>query len=75
MHYVYIIESFSSGQWYYGFTSDLEQRLKAHNKGINKSTANRGPWKYIFKRPFTSKSDALKFGTYLKNSRNKTYNF
>ena len=73
MFYVYIIESLSSGKWYYGFTSELSQRLEAHNKGLNVSTANRGPWEYVFHRPFENKEEALAFEIYLKKTKNKNY--
>ena len=73
MFYVYIIESLTSSKWYYGFTCDPDQRLEAHNNGLNKSTANKGPWSYIFKRPFSLKSEAQKFEIYLKKTRNKAY--
>jgi predicted GIY-YIG superfamily endonuclease len=61
MYYVYIIESLLSVKWYYGFTNAHDQRLDAHNKGLNISTANRGPWWYIFQRPFENESDARCF--------------
>ena len=72
-HYVYIIESLSSGQWYYGYSSELERRLEGHNTGLNKSTKGRGPWKYIFIREFASKKEALSFELHLKKTRNKNY--
>ncbi|MBL7870527.1 MAG: GIY-YIG nuclease family protein [Cyclobacteriaceae bacterium] len=73
MHIVYIIESLSSGKWYYGYTSDPIKRLEAHNAGFNKSTRNRGPWKFIFQRTFIDKSEALKFEIHLKKLRRKEY--
>jgi putative endonuclease len=72
-HFVYIIESLTSGRWYLGYSQDLERRLQGHNTGLNKSTAGRGPWKFIFVRPFHSKSEALSFERYLKRSRNKQF--
>jgi putative endonuclease len=73
MYYVYIIESLTTHKWYYGYTKELDQRIDAHNKGLNISTANRGPWKYIFKRSFNSDKDARSFEVYLKKSKNKQY--
>jgi putative endonuclease len=73
MYYAYIIESASSGKWYYGSTENLEVRLEGHNKGLNVSTRNRGPWKYIFVRPFDAKSDARAFELRLKKLRNKEF--
>jgi putative endonuclease len=73
MYYVYIIESVTTGRWYYGLSSDLVNRLDGHNTGLNKSTAKRGPWRYIFLRHFDNKSDARVFEIYLKKTRNKIY--
>ena len=73
IYYTYIIESISSGNWYYGHTDDLEQRLQFHNDGANVSTRNKGPWFYIFVRPFDSRKEAIEFENYLKTSRNKEY--
>jgi putative endonuclease len=73
IHFTYIIESLTTGKWYYGYTVDIEGRLDGHNKGMNTSTRNRGPWKYIFIRPFDNKKDATDFERYLKKSRNKDF--
>jgi putative endonuclease len=73
MFYTYIIQSHKNGKWYYGSTSELDQRLDGHNKGINKSTARNRPWFYIFQRPFNTMAEAKKFELYLKSSRNKNY--
>jgi len=73
IYYTYIIQSLRSARWYYGFTNEPTYRLDAHNSGLNKSTANRGPWKFIFLRPFNSKHEARLFEIHLKKSRNKEY--
>ena len=72
-HFVYIIQSLSTTQWYYGYSTDLEKRLEGHNSGLNKSTKGRGPWKFIFVREFSSKLEATDFERYLKRIRNKDY--
>ena len=72
-HYTYIIESTTTSLWYYGYTADLTKRLQFHNDGLNTSTKSKGPWKLIFVQPFHSKTEALAFEKYLKNSRNKEY--
>jgi putative endonuclease len=73
MYYAYIIESISSGQWYYGSTEDLEKRLIFHNKGWNRSTKGRGPWKYVFIREFETAEEARVFEFHLKKLRRKSY--
>jgi putative endonuclease len=73
MYFAYIIESQSTQKWYYGSTSDLDKRLDGHNKGLNVSTRNRGPWKFIFVRSFELEKEARDFELYLKKSRNKEF--
>ena len=73
MFYTYIIESLVDGSWYYGFTEDPEKRLVFHNEGLNRSTKGKRPWRYIFKREFLTKEEALRFERYLKATRNKKY--
>jgi predicted GIY-YIG superfamily endonuclease len=73
MAYTYIIESVSTRNWYYGSTQNLTERLKYHNNGWNRSTKGRGPWKYIFTRPFESIESARQFEFHLKKLRRKEY--
>jgi len=58
MFIVYIIQSSRTKKYYIGFTSDLEQRIKHHNSGANKSTRNKGPWEIVYKEEFQDKKDA-----------------
>ncbi len=71
--YVYILESEPSGKWYYGFTEDLDQRIKDHQSNRSKYTRFKGPWKLIFKREFLDKTEALRFEKQLKITRNKEF--
>jgi putative endonuclease len=73
MHYAYIIESLTTGKWYYGSSGDLAERLNHHNKGWNLSTRGRGPWKYIFLREFGNAEEAREFEFHLKKLRRKPY--
>jgi len=46
----YLIASEVSNRTYIGITTDLHRRIRQHNsiiKGGAKSTAGRGPWKYV----------------------------
>jgi len=70
LYFVYIIKSETTGSWYYGSSQNPHSRLIQHNANTNISTKKRGPWKLIFIRPFTNKSDALVFERQLKKWRN-----
>ena len=58
MHYVYVMQSKRTKDLYFGFTSDLEQRLAAHNRGENQSTKFGIPWQIVFCEGYRSEKDA-----------------
>jgi len=73
LNYTYIIESGSTGNWYYGSSHDPHMRLNQHNANSNNSTKRKGPWKLIFIRSFIEKKEALVFERQLKKCRNKSF--
>ena len=50
MYYVYILRNIDTKEFYYGYSKDLERRLKEHN--INEE------WKLIYYEAYISKLDA-----------------
>ena len=71
MFSVYILKSLSSGKLYTGYTSNLEQRINAHNNGKSPYTKNRGPWKLIYSEVFESRGDAMKREQFLKSGKGR----
>ena len=67
MHYVYLIQSESNPrQGYTGYTTNLKQRMAAHNAGNSAHTAKYKPWKLISYHAFVNKHQAQAFEYYLK---------
>ena len=58
MFQVYILKSGKTGRFYVGYTSNLEQRLKYHNLGKNKSTKAGIPWKLVKFEEYKTKREA-----------------
>ena len=58
--FVYVLESETDGSFYIGQTSDLASRLERHNRGYNKSTKPKRPWKLIYSEKCSSRSHAMK---------------
>jgi len=54
MFFVYVIRSEKDGRFYVGLTSDVEQRVIQHNKGMTFSTKGFRPWKLFFFEEFES---------------------
>ena len=69
--FVYILQSEVDGSFYIGQTQDLTKRLEKHNKGLNRSTKKKRPWKMIFSKPFSTRSEAFKTEQYLKSLKKR----
>ena len=73
-HYVYVIESLSKpGEYYIGFTEDLDDRMKHHNGGSVPSTARYAPWEYRTCVAFRDRERALDFERYLKTHSGRAF--
>ena len=67
MFFVYLIRSINDPeQTYIGFTTDLEQRFKAHNAGGSVHTAKYKPWHMVTYVAFDSEEKARSFEKYIK---------
>ncbi|MEK7760137.1 MAG: GIY-YIG nuclease family protein [Nitrospirota bacterium] len=68
MKYVYLLQSISvSKQRYIGMTSDLDERLRAHNAGSSPHTSKYRPWKIVMHFCFQDEQRAVEFERYLKS--------
>ncbi|MEL6557298.1 MAG: GIY-YIG nuclease family protein [Bacteroidota bacterium] len=70
MYYTYILESTSTGRLYIGQTKDLYDRIDRHNRNLNKSTKNQGPWKLLYNTIFETRSEAVTLERKLKGFKN-----
>lgn len=68
VYYVYLVESLSAeGERYVGMTTDLKQRLGAHNQGKSFHTKKFRPWRLITYVAFRDRAKAEAFEPYLKS--------
>ena len=74
MHYAYILKSENdSSVLYHGFTSDIRQRLAAHNCGANLSTRAMRPWAVAWYGAFVTEEAARAFEHYMKTASGKAF--
>lgn len=73
MHYVYILYSSKSKNFYYGSTSNLKNRFAEHNKGLSKATAPYIPWKLVWYAGFENKDIAEDVELYLKSGSGRAF--
>ncbi len=57
--YTYLLRSEISGEFYIGFTDNLDERLEKHNQGKAYWTKRAEPWSLVYYEAYLSKSDAL----------------
>jgi putative endonuclease len=65
---VYLIQSDSRADRHYvGLTSNVSNRLAAHNSGESPHTSKFRPWRIVVSIEFDSESKAIAFEKYLKS--------
>lgn len=69
MFYVYILYSEWLSKYYCDQTNNLEDRIKRHNSGRNKYTAQGIPWTVVKSFKVGSRIDAGNFGIKNKEKR------
>ncbi len=72
-YYTYVLRSTKTEKFYTGTTSDLKQRLKQHNKGLNRSTKHMHPLESVYIEACLNKDDAYRRERYLKSGMGKRY--
>jgi putative endonuclease len=69
MHYVYLLKSKKTSQYYIGCTGDLKKRVGQHNANESSYTKNKGPWEVRYYEAFYSKNDAFQREKQLKKNK------
>src|SRR5690554_4555706 len=74
MYSVYVLYSNTYNKTYVGFTSDLSNRLIAHNHPKNKGWTKRyRPWEILFFEKFSTKHEAMIREKQLKTQKGRAY--
>lgn len=68
-YYVYILQSIQTGSLYIGYTHNLKERLKKHNRSLNFSTKSGAPWEIIHYEAYRNIDDTKRREKYLKSSQ------
>ena len=74
MKYVYLLQSIPFPEKrYIGLTSNLKNRLDAHNRGQSLHTAKFKPWELVTYVAFSNESKAIAFEEYLKSGSGRAF--
>jgi putative endonuclease len=72
-YYIYVLQSQRDGNFYVGFTHDLEKRMKEHENVHVNATFHRRPLLLVYFEASLNISDATHREKYLKTSWGKRY--
>ena len=67
MYFVYILKSQKDESLYIGYSVNLKQRFKEHNRGKSTYTKNKTPFELIYYEVYKNKKDAKNREKYLKS--------
>ena len=72
MYFVYIIQN-PAGKYYVGYTKNIIDRLKRHNRNRSVYTKNKGNWDLVYQEKFLAKGDAIKRENYIKSQKSREF--
>ena len=70
---VYILKDKSSDKYYTGYTGDLKERVRGHNRGQSPYTKGRGPWKLVYSKEYATHSEAMRVEKEIKKKKSCDY--
>ncbi len=74
MKYVYLLKIIiHQNQRYVGLTSNVEERVRAHNAGQSIHTSKYKPWELVAYFAFREDQRAIKFEKYLKSGSGRAF--
>jgi putative endonuclease len=71
MYTVYIIYSQRIDKYYIGFSSNVQERLRKHNRNSKGFSSSGRPWIMVYSEVFDNKKDAMAREKQLKNWKNR----
>lgn len=71
--FTYVLESDKDQKKYVGFTKDLKERLKQHQKGLSFATSYRLPMRLIYFEACCDERDARRREHYLKTTGGRRF--
>ena len=73
MWYVYVLRSLKNDWLYIGLSKDVDRRLREHNRGYNRSTRGKGPFRLMHTETFTTRQEARQREVYFKTGTGREF--
>jgi putative endonuclease len=72
-YFTYILQSDKDGSYYIGQTNDVFYRLNKHNQGKCRYTKTKTPWKLVWVRQYSSRSESVRQERMLKGYKSSRW--
>ena len=69
----YVLRSLRNGWLYIGMSSDPARRLREHNRGYNRSTKGKGPFRMVHTEHFATRQEARRREKQLKTGAGREW--
>ena len=73
MYWVYILKNLREGKYYVGYTMNLGERIRQHNRGKSRWTKNKGGWVLVYSEHYRHKSEAISRENEIKRKKSRQY--
>ena len=73
MWHVYVLRSEKNDWLYIGLTKEIHRRLTEHNRGYNRSTKGKGPFRLVHSETFTTRPEARRREVHLKSGAGRKW--
>ena len=71
--FCYILYSLKLNKYYVGSTTDIERRMKEHNRGKEKFTRTSSPWRLVYKEEYGELNQARQREYYIKKMKSRKF--
>jgi putative endonuclease len=71
--YSYAIYSRETGDFYYGYTDDLEKAIRMHDSNLIPPTKGKGPWTLMFSEGFDNRMRAIRQSSFYRSVKGQRF--
>ena len=71
--YSYVVYSRETGDFYYGYTDDLEKAIQMHDSNLIPPTKGKGPWVLMFSESYDNRMRAIRQASFYRSVKGQRF--
>jgi len=72
-YYSYVVYSRETGDFYYGYTDDLEKAIQMHDANQIPPTKGKGPWTLMFSEEYDNRMGAIRQSRFYRSVKGQRF--